>query len=164
MMKLEEVYNQIQPNIYAFFYAKTNNKEISEDLTQEVFYEAIKSFATFSGNATMKTWLFSIAKNMLRKFYRSKKYKEMLESKIQQERKDSESVEENVVKKEEGELLRSLITNLEEHSKEVVILRAYGELSFQEIGVLLNKSENYARVTFHRAKLKLHKELKKYEG
>jgi len=56
------------------------------------------------------------------------------------------------------------INNLDDNVKEIVLLRIYGELSFSDIGNIINKSENYARVNFHRAKLKIQKELEEYHG
>ena len=60
------------------------------------------------------------------------------------------------------ELYRS-IHKLSEKEREVVLYRITGELSFREIGEILEKSENWARTTFYRAKLKLREELKRYE-
>ena len=84
-MELEELYKEVQPRIYAFFFIKTSSKEIAEDLTQEVFYEALKSMHTFSQQSTIQTWLFSIAKNRLLKHYRSKKYKNQLNELLKKE-------------------------------------------------------------------------------
>lgn len=164
-MELEEIYEQIQPRIYAFFYVKTNSKEAAEDLTQEVFYQALKSSSSFSGQSSLQTWMFAIAKNLLSKFYRTKKYREGLTHQLSQEERQRESSPEHMlIKKEEQVQLLQLIQGLDELSKEVVTLRMYAELSFKEIGEVMGKSENYVRVTFHRAKLKLHKELEGYHG
>ncbi|MBU9712547.1 RNA polymerase sigma factor [Evansella tamaricis] len=164
-MKLEELYKEIQPSIYAFFYVKTMNKEIAEDMTQEVFYQAIKNYNTYSGKSTLKTWTFSIAKNILLKHFRTNKYKGDLATKLQNEMllQTTESLETQIIQKEKRLHLIHLINKLDEVTKEIVTLRIYGELSFHEIGQLIGKSENYSRITFHRAKLKLQKELEKYE-
>ena len=61
------------------------------------------------------------------------------------------------------ELYRA-IHGLSEQEREVVLYRITGELSFREIGEILEKSENWARTTFYRAKLKLRKELEQYEA
>ena len=58
------------------------------------------------------------------------------------------------------ELLQQIHT-LEEPGREVLYLRLFGQLSFREIGEVLHKSENWARVTFYRGKEKLKKELKR---
>ncbi|MDR4889512.1 sigma-70 family RNA polymerase sigma factor [Fredinandcohnia sp. QZ13] len=163
-MELEELYKEVQPRIYAFFFIKTSSKEIAEDLTQEVFYEALKSMHTFSQQSTIQTWLFSIAKNRLLKHYRSNKYKTQLNELLKKEKGESTTPEEEVLKREVKQNLIEYINRLDDVSKEVVTLRIYGELSFKEIGSLLGKSENFARVTFHRAKLKLHKEMEGYHG
>ena len=52
------------------------------------------------------------------------------------------------------------ISQLDDLSKEIMTLRIYGELSFKDIGELVQKSENYIRVTFHRTKLRLQKEMR----
>lgn len=167
-MRLEELYADIQPRIYAFFYVKTNNKEVAEDLTHEVFYQAMKSMGSFSGSSSVQTWLFAIAKNQLHKYFRSKRYKENLAQRLSNELsteipKDARSPEQELLKKEEQHQIVELISQLDPISKEIVTLRVYGELSFKEIGELIGKSENYTRVTFHRAKLKMHKELEGYD-
>ncbi|MEK5441265.1 MULTISPECIES: RNA polymerase sigma factor [unclassified Fredinandcohnia] len=163
-MELEELYKEIQPRIYAFFFIKTSSKEIAEDLTQEVFYEAIKSMHSFSQQSSIQTWLFSIARNRLLKHYRSKKYKNQLNEMLKKETGESITPEQEVLKNEAKQNLIEYLNQLDELSKEVVTLRIYGELSFKEIGSLLGKSENFARVTFHRAKLKLQKEMEGYHG
>lgn len=163
-MKLEELYKEVHPKIYAFFYVKTNNRQVAEDLTQEVFYEATKKFHTFSHKSTIKSWIFAIAKNRLRNFYRSKKYYKLLLEKIPQEEQVSATPEEQLLAKENKLSLIEAINRLEELPKEIITLRIYGELSFKEIAQLVNKSENYTRIIFHRAKLKIQKELDDRNG
>jgi RNA polymerase sigma-70 factor (ECF subfamily) len=164
MNDIDKLYREIQPNIYAFIYVKTLNRDAAEDLTQEVFYEAIKGFNSFQGKCSIQTWLFSIAKNLLKKHYRSRKYSENLTKKIIAEDTKIISPEEQAILNEERDKLLKLINELDDISKEIVMLRVYGELSFSEIGVLIDRTENYARVTFYRAKLKLQRELEGYNG
>ncbi|MED4016626.1 sigma-70 family RNA polymerase sigma factor [Sutcliffiella cohnii] len=161
-MDINSLYKEMQPKIYAFFYIKTSNKEAAEDLTQEVFFEAIKGGVKFSGESSIQTWLFAIAKNRLKKYYRSNKYKWNLLKKIPRGQHLEASPEQDLLAKESKFQLLEKIEKLDDEPKEVVILRMYGELSFKEIGSLLGISENVARVTFHRAKLKLQKELEGY--
>lgn len=73
------------------------------------------------------------------------------------------SPEEHLLKTEKERRLLEEINRLDETSKEIVTLRIYGELSFKEIGMLTGKTENYARVGFHRAKLKLQQEMEGYD-
>lgn len=160
MNDLEIIYREIQPKIYAFFYVKTSNQAVAEDLTHDVFYEACKGIHSFAGNAALQTWLFAIAKNLLKKYYRSNKYKQDLTIKLKREVSSAtESTEHIFLQDEEARDLLVNIQSLDDLQKEIVTLRIYGELSFKEIGELIGKSENYTRVTFHRIKLKLQKEM-----
>lgn len=161
MNELEKMYKEIQPKIYAFFFVRTLKRDIAEDLTHDVFYEAIKSMHSFSGSSSIQTWLFSIARNLLKKYYRSKKYKKSLHDQLIVDKPVQPFSPEDVyILQEENIALLQQIERLDQAQKEIVTLRLYGELSFKEIGELTNKSENYVRVTFHRAKLKIQKELR----
>lgn len=160
MKDLEIMYRQIQPKIYAFFYVKTSNHAVAEDLTHDVFYEACKGIHSFSSKSSLQTWLYSIAKNLLKKYYRSKKYSKRLDLKLQKEMIDrTKSTEDVYLEGEEGQHLIQKIQSLDDLQKEIATLRIYLELSFKEIAQITGKSENYARVTFHRIKLKLQTEM-----
>lgn len=159
MKELELIYKEIQPKIYTFFLIKTNIQSVAEDLTHDVFYEACKNINSFKRNATLQTWLFSIAKNLLKKYYRSKKYEQNLNLIIANENNYTEqSLEESFMLNEDTRNLINQIQALDDLPKEIVVLRVFAELSFKDIGELVQKSENYVRVTFHRTKLKLQKE------
>ena len=155
MNVLENLYEEIQPKLYNFFFIKTSSKEVAEDLTQEVFYQAIKSYTSFKGNSSLTTWMFSIAYNILKKYYRKNKYDKSLNEKLKFKTNLEESIDYNLLIQDEKKLLKSAISELDETSREIVILRIYSELTFKEIGKILNISENYARVSFYRAKAKI---------
>lgn len=158
MNELEKAYEEIQPKIYAFFYAKTGNRATSQDLCHDTFYEACKSIASFNGESTLSTWIFAIANNLLKKYYRKNKYQQNLMEKLAGlPEADIHSIEEWAEIHEDAKTLLHHISKLEDAAREILLLRIYGELSFAEIGVLIGKSENYARVTFHRLKLKIQK-------
>ncbi|WP_040193282.1 RNA polymerase sigma factor [Clostridium culturomicium] len=159
MTFLTSLYGEIQPKLYSFFYMKTGSKELAEDLTQEVFYQALKTYGSFKNNCSLKTWIFSIANNLLKKHYRNKKYFKALENKLIIESPIAESLEDAIIEKNNRFQLMAAINKLDELTREIVLLRIYGELSFKEIGDTLSKTENYARVTFHRGKLKIQKEM-----
>lgn len=159
MKELENLYREIHPKVYAFFYVKTGSQSVAEDLTQDTFYEAMKSYHSFRKQASIKTWVFSIARNLLYKYYRSNKYKKHLEKRLVLAHDHPLLLEDAYLLKEESTLLLKCIESLDELRREIVTLRVFGELSFKEIGELVGKSENYARVHFHRAKLQLQKRM-----
>ena len=159
MNSLEQAYTELQPKLYTFFVMKTSNIAVAEDLTQDVFYEASKTIHQFKGDATISTWLFSIARHLLSKYYRSKKYERALNEQLGNSNVRIISTEASYEIKEELRMLHRHISDLDEVAKEIVLLRLYGELSFADIGELIGKSENYARVTYFRAKQKVTKEM-----
>ena len=159
MNSLEHAYIELQPRLYTFFVLKTSNITVAEDLTQDVFYEASKTIHQFKGDSTISTWLFSISRHLLAKYYRSKKYERALNEQFGNSTERVISTETAYEIKEDLLLLQQHIAKLDEIAKEIVLLRLYGELSFADIGELIGKSDNYARVTYFRAKQKIMKEM-----
>lgn len=160
MNKIEEQFEDIQPQVEAFFYAKTGNKMLAQDLCQDTFFEACKSISNFSGSSTLKTWLFSIANNLLKKYYRKNNYEQNLLSKLSAlPTQEVHSTEHLIEIQEDMRSFLYALSKLREDDRELVLLRTYAELSFAEVGEMIGKSETYARVTFHRLKRKLQQEM-----
>ena len=68
---------------------------------------------------------------------------------------ENNNTEEQIISNDEKISLYMKMQKLDEITREVIYLRITGELSFKEIGIILNKTENWARVTFYRGKNKL---------
>lgn len=152
---MEKIYKEYFDIVNKYLFCLTNNSDISEELTQETFYRAIKSIDSYNGKCKMSVWLCQIAKNLW--YNQCKKNKRIVNVKDTQLSNIPEILEtENlVIDKEEKISLYKKMQHIDEKSREVVYLRITGELSFKEIGTILNKTENWARITFYRAKNKL---------
>ena len=146
---IEKVYQVYYMDVYSFIITIVKNAQLAEELTQETFYRAMKS--TFRGDSKELTWLCAIAKNLCMDVLRKKKTEEYKE----EEAESNINVEQMVVDKEAAFAVHMALHQLEEPYKEVFSLRIFGELSFREIGQIFGKTENWARVTYHRAKLML---------
>lgn len=154
-MDIDKIYKEYFETVYKYLLYLTHNADLSEELTQETFYRAIRKIDQFKEKSSISTWLIQIARNLyFDEFKRNKKLEELadIEYKIY-----DKSIEDTIVSNEEKIELKQRINGLDEIHKRVVFLRVSGELNFKEIGLLLNKSENWARVTFYRAKNKLMK-------
>ena len=160
---MEEIYEEYSKIVYNYILSLTNNKEIASEITQETFYSAIKNINKFRNESSIKNWLCKIAKNKYIDYYKKdKKINVVNIDTINLENKEvllDNSLEENYEKKEEIINIYKKIHKLDEYSKEVVYLRIRGELSYKEIGNIMGKTEQWARVTFYRAKIKLKEEL-----
>jgi len=158
--ELEEIYNNYFKDVYFFIYSLSKDKHIAEDLTSETFIKAIKSIESFKGNCDIKVWLFQIAKNSYYSYIR--KHKNLIELDSVPEKKDDFDIEKSVISSEDSMKTHEILHNLSEPYKEVFSLRVFGELSFRQIGSLFGKTDNWACVTFHRARNKIREEMRDY--
>ena len=154
MQDIGEMYEEYFKTVYKYLFCLTHNEDISEELTQETFYKAVSKINTYRGECKISVWLCQIAKNLW--YDQCRKNKKLID--IDKENKLDEiiiSAEEEVLQNDEKITLYKKMQNLDEKTREVMYLRITGELSFKEIGEILNKTENWARVTFYRGKNKL---------
>ena len=70
---MDEIYRRHAKSVYAFLLAKTADSMLAEELTQETFYQAVKSIGSFKGESSVSTWMIGIAKNVLREYFRKQK-------------------------------------------------------------------------------------------
>ncbi len=151
---ITEYYNEYGKKVYYFLLSMCNDPDIAEELTQETFCQAIKNLKSYSGKSSVFTWLCGIAKNLwYKELDRRRRHPvaEQDENKPSSEPSPAEAAE---MKSDAISLIKQ-IHALPEHEKEIVLLRATGGLSFREIGEVFGKTENWARVTYYRAKQKL---------
>lgn len=156
MLSMDELYRAHANMIYRYLLALSGDVHTAEELTQETFYQAVRCIERYDGSCKETTWLCAIAKNL----YQAWQRKHWRETEVLEDSLPSDKTPESDVlhRLEYLELLRQIHT-LEEPGREVLYLRLFGQLSFREIGEVLHKSENWARVTFYRGKEKLKKEL-----
>ena len=151
---MEQIYKQYFETVNKYLFCLTHNSDISEELTQETFYRAVKKINTFKGDCKMSVWLCQIAKNLwYDELKKNKKTENIGDEMLSIQSEDK--IEEKVVLNESKIELYKKIQKLDKQTREVIYLRITGELSFKEIGDILNKTENWARVTFYRGKQKL---------
>ncbi len=153
-MNMDEVYRKHADTVFRFLMTLCHEEETARELTQETFYQAIRSSGRYDGTCKVSTWLCQIAKHLWYREIEKRKKKGTLplDEDVGQ---PTEGVEREIVIREEKMELFRKVHLLDETSKEVVLLRITGEFSFREIGEIFGKQENWARVTFYRAKQKL---------
>lgn len=151
---MKKIYEEYFETVNKYLFCLTHDNDISEELTQETFYKAVQKINTYKGECKISVWLCQIAKNLW--YDQCRKKKKIIN--IEEELFDIQAIEtteSQVIENEEKILLYKKLQQLDEKTREVIYLRITGELSFKEIGTILNKTENWARVTFYRGKNKL---------
>jgi RNA polymerase sigma-70 factor (ECF subfamily) len=152
---MDEIYQKYAQTVYRFILSKTQDADVAEELTQETFYQAIRSIDRYDESCKITTWLCGIAKNVLLTYIR----KHPVHDDIEELAIPLDSAEKDAMQAAERVELFKKLHDVEEPYKEVIYLRVFGGLSFREIGEIHQKSENWARVTFYRGKEKLRKEV-----
>lgn len=152
-MDYEKLYNAYYMRVYSYAVTLTKNPEQAEEITQHTFVKALSSKAGYKGKSSELTWLCSIAKNLyydeLRRNQRISGLEESLHISAEVD------IEQAVSDSDMAFRIHLVLHKLDEPYKEVFQLRVFGELSFSQIAAIFGKTESWARVTYHCAKLKI---------
>ena len=152
-MDYEKLYNSYYMQVYSYAVALTKNPEQAEEIAQHTFVKALSSKVGYKGKSSELTWLCSIAKNL---YYDELRRNQRISSLGENLHISSEvDIEQAVSDSDMAFRIHLVLHKLDEPYKEVFQLRVFGELSFSQIATIFGKTESWARVTYHRAKLKI---------
>lgn len=155
----EKIYAEHAKTVYYFLLSQCHNPQIAQDLMQETFLRAYQSMENFDGSCKLSVWLCQIAKHLWYQFMEKHKHEE-LQSSADETALCMDTETQVFAKYDLIQVLKELHT-LPEQMREVLYLKMSGDLTFREIGEILGKSENWARVTYFRGKEKIMKGLMK---
>ncbi|MCM1043940.1 MAG: RNA polymerase sigma factor [Candidatus Gastranaerophilales bacterium] len=152
--EFETLFEQYFDRIDSYLLSLCHNEHLAEELTQETFFQILKSLPNYRGESSLFTWMCRIAKNVWYQYLRKEKKisKVSLEEGLPVTAKGT-SIEDACVLQESKIRLYQNIRLLNEQMKEVMLMRLSGYLSFKEIGEIFGRSEAWARVTYHRARM-----------
>lgn len=163
-MEFDQIYSTYFKSVYLYVMQLSGNEHIAEELTSETFFKAINSIDSFRGDCDMRVWLCQIAKNTY--FSYLKKNKKVLsidESDLQNVADPDAGIDVQIGEQEEARLIRKILHDMSDPYKEVFMWRVFGELSFKEIADLYGKTDNWACVTYHRARKMIQNRLEEIE-
>ncbi|MBR3057625.1 MAG: RNA polymerase sigma factor [Clostridiales bacterium] len=161
---MEAVYKRYALPLKKYIITLCHDDFLADDLVAETFYRAITHSDSWQGG-NIYTWLCTIAKNL---FFNHVKKKEQQNVSLDDEENPFEvpSKEDPTAAIEREETRTYLLKKMQDLTpteREVIYLRTYADLSFKEIGDVLGKTENWARVTFFRSKEKLRRNMERME-
>lgn len=145
---MEEMYDRYSGMVKAYLTRLSGSSELAEELTQETFYQAVRSIDRFDGRCSASTWLCGIAKHLYIDAVRRRKPMEPLPEDIP----SSEDFAEKIVRKDQAMIAHRYLHSLEEPYREVFTLRTFCDLNHTQIAELFKKSESWSRVTYYRAR------------
>lgn len=160
MIDFEQIYRTYFSDVYRYIRRLSNDEHIAEEITADTFFKAMQSLDSFRGDCDVRVWLCQIAKNSYLSYLKKHKHIDHIEDAVFQNHPDPEdSIETRIISQEDARRIRSILHDLSEPYKEVFMWRVFAELSFNQIGQMYGKSENWACVTYHRARLKIKEKL-----
>lgn len=132
---MEVLTRKYYQQIYAFVYRKVGNKELAYDLTQEIFIKMMQKLSLYKNTGSFKSWLYTLAVNHCRDYWRSKQHKEKEKETILDDaiENDKSNVPYIFEKKETRAQVKHAILQLPEMQREAIILRYYHDSTMKEI-------------------------------
>lgn len=166
--------DRYRDSIYFLLLKMVNNKDDADDLTIEAFGKAFKNLNQYTPNFAFSTWLFKIASNNCIDFIRRKKKRTLSIDRRQENddgmettihlKSDMLDPEEKFVKKQKIILLQEIVKKLKPRYRELVELRYFKELSYEEIAQQLDIPLGTVKAQLFRAREFLQGILKNVEG
>lgn len=158
MEEFDEIYKLYTADVYRYILSLSRNETLAKDILQNTMLKAFKNINKFKGECSIKTWLFGIAKNEYLNSMRRAENKNLPLDEVSDDA--DENIEHRFSDRFQALEIHRILHELDEPYKEIFSLRVFAELKFTDIGEIFGKSENWARVTFYRAKEKIIKLLK----
>ncbi len=148
----EKLYEAHYMRVFSYAMTLSGDRTMAEEITQETFFRAFSKSGEFRKESDEVTWLCAIAKNY---FYDERRRQSKTEQIPEEVPDTGKGIEQAAADRDSSFRIHVALHTLEEPFREIFELRVFGELSFREIGTIFGKTENWARVTYHRARLKL---------
>lgn len=172
----KELFAKHQKNIINFCFRFCSDREVAEELAQEVFVRAYQAASRYRPEARFSTWLYRIAVNICLNESRKRKYRVHIESidqpiqnghsEIMREVEDPESssAQDLLEAREREILIGQAMTALSEKQRAALLLRGFNEFSYQEIGRQMSISESKVKSLIYKGRQRMQELLKNYFG
>lgn len=162
----EQLVGIFQEDIFRMVYYRTRSRMDAEDLTQEIFMQALKNLSKLKRNEVFRPWLFSIALNRVRDFHRKKRVISFFRASAQEEEFDQSDTGthgrpgalDHLMRQEFWKQVGLFLDRLSRLEREVFQLRFMDYLSIREISQVLNRNESTVKTHLYRAIQKFRKE------
>ena len=163
-MDFEQIYRAYFHDVFRYIRQLSRDEHVAEEITSETFFRALQAIEQFRGECDVRVWLCQIAKNCYASFCKKAGRIGDLDEALWLNIPDpDETAEEQLVRQDEAARIRAILHAIPEPYREVFMWRIYAELSFAQIGQVFGKSENWACVTYHRARRKIRERMEESE-
>lgn len=142
---MEVLVNRYYKGIFSYIYRSTGAYHTSYDLTQEVFIKMLKSVRSFDRRiGNFKNWIFKIAVNTVKDYFRSRGYRSFKEmTELDENRPDEgENIVELITRMSQRKEIKRAIMELPDYQRDAVILRFYHDMKIKDIAAVMETNES----------------------
>ncbi|HZS44083.1 MAG TPA: sigma-70 family RNA polymerase sigma factor [Blastocatellia bacterium] len=160
------IFNRYSKPVLSFIYHLLSDRSRAEELMQETFVRAYRNLGTMRADTQLSTWLFGIARNVVREAVKEK-YKEQrkvsLDEPVSQGLEDAQPLQdERLITSELQAAIQKALSGLTEDYRIVFVLKVLKEKSYEEISAITGASVGKLKTDLHRARLEMKKKLQPY--
>ncbi|WP_456274712.1 RNA polymerase sigma factor [Bacillus sp. AK031] len=141
---MEVLTRKYYKDVFAFVFRKTGNRDLAYDLTQEIFIKVMKKIGSYSNSGSFKSWVFTIAVNHCRDYWKSAEHRRIQKQSELKEYLSNEKTNVSYIfaQKETRERVKAAIGELPEYQRDAIILKYYHEMKIHEIATVTNANES----------------------
>jgi RNA polymerase sigma factor (sigma-70 family) len=150
LSEMSVLFERYHLRIYNFFLRLTFDMEVSQDLTQNLFYRMIKYKNSYKSDYSVKSWIFQIARNLHADYCKEEKRLGEIFMKTDKLTVEPADVADGY-HEDDYERLEKAIADLSEEQKEIIVLSRYQGLKYEEISAITNQSVAAIKVAMYRA-------------
>jgi len=164
--KLGLLFERYKRMLFGFFYRVIGNKEVSEDLVQNVFIRILRFKNQFRGEGKFTTWMYRIARNEIADHFKKEKkfgYKDDI-SNLSEKIDGDPLAGQRSFKEDQLQLLNYALQKISNENRELIVMNRYQGLKYKEIGEMLDVSEGAVKVRTFRAMNELKKAYSQLEA
>lgn len=147
---VETLFNEYNRDVFRYVMSMLQDYHAAEDITQEVFLAVFRYINQYRGEASIRTWIFAIAKNAVAHY---RKEHHGYEYRLEQPPDPSVQIERDID-------FYEMVALLDRPSRDVVVMRLIGQLGYKEIAAILEQSETTVKIRYSRAIKWLRKHMK----
>jgi RNA polymerase sigma-70 factor, ECF subfamily len=159
---LRQFFDAYFERVFGFVRRLVDSEHQAEDLTQDIFLQLYQGFPKYDPTRDLRPWVFTVAANKLRDFWRSRRHRETRRERSVDRDEDDDGLglelpaatprpEDDLSAAERARSVREAVDALPEGMRMTVLLRVYEGLSFEEIGSILSRNSMAVRKRYSRA-------------
>lgn len=150
-----KIYEDYSLKVRNFILSKVNDFNLAEDLTSDVFLKVYNNIDKYDPKkSSLSTWIFTIARNRLIDYYRTRKVESELPEDLTYE------IEEDICNEDNLQMLKESIKSLSNKEKNLILLHYYSRMTLKDAAVKMGISYPYAKILHTKALMKLRKVFK----